>query len=93
MCLAIPGKVLEIYEQNGIKMGKLDYAGVENEACLEYIPEIKIGEYAIVHAGFGISILNEEEAKLTLDTWDEVLEAAARENLAPFGNSEDDPQA
>ena len=40
MCLAIRGKVLEIYEDNGIKMGRLDYSGVINQACLEYIPEM-----------------------------------------------------
>ncbi len=93
MCLAIPGKVLEIYEENGIKMGRLDYSGVVSEACLEYIPEIKVGEYAIVHAGFGLSVLNEEEARKTLETWDELVEAAAREGLAPFSDAPENPQA
>ncbi|MDZ7309572.1 MAG: HypC/HybG/HupF family hydrogenase formation chaperone, partial [candidate division KSB1 bacterium] len=52
MCLAIPGKVIAIYEQNGLKMGRLDYAGTVNTACLEYVPDVQIGQYALVHAGF-----------------------------------------
>ena len=66
MCLAIPGKVLEIYDENGIKMGRIDYAGAINHACLEYIPEIEVGQYCIVHAGFAINMLNEEEAQAAL---------------------------
>jgi hydrogenase expression/formation protein HypC len=75
MCLAVPGKVEEIYDLNGLKMGKINYGGTLQEACLEYCPEVKIGEYAIVHAGFAISILDEEEAQKSLETWKE-LEAA-----------------
>jgi len=67
MCLGIPGKVIQIYEINGIKMGKVDFGGVIREACLEYLPEIQIGEYTIVHVGFGISKLDEEEAMETLE--------------------------
>jgi len=67
MCLGIPGKVIQIYEINGIKMGKVDFGGVIREACLEYLPEIQIGDYTIVHVGFGISKLDEEEAMETLE--------------------------
>ena len=67
MCLGIPGKVIQLYEINGIKMGKVDFGGVIREACLEYLPEIQIGEYTIVHVGFGISKLDEEEAMETLE--------------------------
>lgn len=75
MCLAVPGKVTEIYDLNGLKMGKIDYGGTSQEACLEYCPEVEIGEYAIVHAGFAISILDEEEARKSLDAWKELEEA------------------
>lgn len=75
MCLAVPGKVTEIYDLNGLKMGKIDYGGTSQEACLEYCPEVEIGEYAIVHAGFAISILDEEEAQKSLDAWKELEEA------------------
>ena len=67
MCLGIPGKVLELYESNGMKMGKVDFGGVVKEACLEYLPEIQVGDYTIVHVGFGISQLDEEEAQRTLE--------------------------
>jgi hydrogenase expression/formation protein HypC len=85
MCLAIPGKVIEIYEEHGLKMGKLDYAGTINSACLEYVPEIKIGQYAVIHAGFAINIIDEEEAQKTYDVWDEMIEAVEKEGLDIFG--------
>ena len=66
MCLGIPGKVTTLYEANGMKMGKIDFGGVIKEACLEYLPDIQIGDYTIVHVGFGISQLNEAEANETL---------------------------
>ncbi|MBL7013717.1 MAG: HypC/HybG/HupF family hydrogenase formation chaperone [Candidatus Marinimicrobia bacterium] len=74
MCLAIPGKVTEIYSENGIKMGKIDYSGTINTACLEYLPEIKVGQYTLVHAGFALSILNDDEVKKSLDAWEELGE-------------------
>jgi len=75
MCLAKPGKVTDIYKNNGLKMGKIDYGGTMQEACLEYCPEVQIGEYAIVHAGFAISILDEEEARRSLEAWQELEDA------------------
>jgi len=66
MCLGVPGKVIEIYQSNNIKMGRVDFGGVVKEACLEYLPDIQVGNYAIVHVGFGISQLDEEEARQTL---------------------------
>ena len=85
MCLAIPGKVVEIYEENGLKMGRLDYAGTVNSACLEYVPEIEVGKYAIVHAGFAISIIDEDEAQKTYAVWQELADAAAQEGTDIFG--------
>ncbi|MCB9502064.1 MAG: HypC/HybG/HupF family hydrogenase formation chaperone [Deferribacteres bacterium] len=85
MCLAIPGKVIETFEENGLKMGKLDYAGTTNTACLAYVPEIKVGQYAVVHAGFAISVIDEQEAQKTYALWDEMVETAAREGLDIFG--------
>ncbi|HLE29734.1 MAG TPA: HypC/HybG/HupF family hydrogenase formation chaperone [Anaerolineales bacterium] len=66
MCLGIPGKVTEIYIANGLKMGRVDFGGVVKEACLEYLPDIQVGDYTIIHVGFGISQLDEEEAQQTL---------------------------
>jgi hydrogenase expression/formation protein HypC len=62
MCLAIPAKVIELYETNGMKMAKVDFGGVIKEACMEYLPEVKLGDYTIVHVGFGLSILDVKEA-------------------------------
>jgi len=67
MCLGIPGKVIELYESNSMKMAKIDFGGVVKEACMEYLPEIKVGDYTIVHVGFGISILDEKEAQETME--------------------------
>jgi hydrogenase expression/formation protein HypC len=66
MCLGIPGKITELYDENGLKMGKVDFGGVVKNVCLEYIPDCKPGDYTVVHVGFGISKLNEEEAMETL---------------------------
>lgn len=67
MCLGIPGKVIELYETNGMKMGKVDFGGVLRETCLEYLPDIQVGDYTIVHVGFGISKVDEQEAMETME--------------------------
>jgi hydrogenase expression/formation protein HypC len=67
MCLGIPAKVIELYEANGMKMAKVDFGGALKEACMEYLPEIKVGDYTIVHVGFGLSILDEQEALETME--------------------------
>lgn len=72
MCLAIPGKVLEITEENGLKMGRVDYDGTVQRACLAYVPEVTVGQYVLVHAGFAINVLDEEEALRTLALWREL---------------------
>ncbi len=84
MCLAVPGKIIEIYEAGGLKMAKLDYGGVVREACLAYVPEAQLGEYAIVHVGFALSILDVEEALKTLEAFAE-LDALAAEEEAERG--------
>ncbi len=66
MCLGVPGKIVEIYETNGLKMGKVDFGGVYREACLAYIPEAQVGDYTLIHVGFAISRLSEEEAQESL---------------------------
>ena len=81
MCLAIPGKLLEVIEENGLKMGDIDFAGSVSRACLEYVPEIEVGQYTIVHAGFALSILNEEEVKNSFDAWDELIDRANQEGI------------
>ncbi len=69
MCLAVPGKVVEIFETNGIQMGKMDFDGITKNICLAYIPDIQVGEYAIVHVGFAIEKLDEKSALETLEVF------------------------
>lgn len=67
MCLGVPGRIIEIYERGGLKMAKVDFGGIFREACLDYVPDAKPGEYCLIHVGFAISILSESEAMETLD--------------------------
>jgi len=67
MCLAVPGKITEIFQAGELKMGKIDFGGVVREVCLAYVPEAEVGQYAIVHVGFAINLLDEEEALQSLE--------------------------
>lgn len=67
MCLGIPGRLVEKFEKHGARFGKIDFDGITKDVCLEYLPELEIGEYTIVHVGFAISQLDEKEAQETLD--------------------------
>jgi hydrogenase expression/formation protein HypC len=66
MCLAIPGKVAELYQASGVSMARVDFGGVAREACMVYLPEARLGEYVLVHAGFAITKMDEAEARRTL---------------------------
>jgi hydrogenase expression/formation protein HypC len=74
MCLGIPGRLTEVYEQDGLPMGKVDFGGIVRETCLAYTPEAQVGDYVIVHVGFAISRLDEAEAQETLAYFDEISE-------------------
>lgn len=64
MCLGVPGKVITIEESPiGITMGRVSFSGVVKEVCLAYVPDVDVGEYVVVHVGFAISRIDEEEAK------------------------------
>jgi len=78
MCLGIPGKVVEIRDEGPLRMALVDFGGVRKEACLAYVPEVQLGDYVIVHVGFAISQLDEEEAMKTL----EILAMIDEEGLA-----------
>jgi hydrogenase expression/formation protein HypC len=75
MCLGVPGKIVEIYQKEGLSMAKVDFSGVTREACIEHVPEAEVGDYAIIHVGFAISLLSEEEALETMDLLREIMEA------------------
>lgn len=67
MCLAVPGKVVATYREADLLMGKIDFSGVAKRACLEYVPQVKVGEYVIIHAGFALSAIDETEATRIFD--------------------------
>jgi len=65
MCLAIPGKVAQIVEKDGIRTGRVQFGGVTRQACLDFVPEAQEGDYVMVHVGFAISVVDREEAERT----------------------------
>lgn len=67
MCLAIPGRVEEITSDGLIRMGRVNFGGVVKRVCLDYVPDVEVGDYTIVHVGFAISKIDEETAKQTLE--------------------------
>jgi hydrogenase expression/formation protein HypC len=81
MCLGVPGKIVEIYDSGGLRMGKVDFGGVQREACLEYVPEAEVGDYTVIHVGFAISRLSEEEAMASLEILNELVDLT--EELGP----------
>ena len=75
MCLGIPGRIVEIDEHAPIPMGTVDFGGVRREVCLAYVAdEVKVGDYAIVHVGFALSRVDEEEARRTFEALKEMSE-------------------
>jgi hydrogenase expression/formation protein HypC len=84
MCLGIPGKIISIEDNPlGIRMGKVSFGGIVKETCLAYTPEAQVGDYVVVHVGFAISRLDEEEAQQTLEMLAE-LERIADEQGEPL---------
>lgn len=72
MCLGVPGQIKEVYELDGVRMGKVNFGGIVKEVCLEYVPEANVGDYTIVHVGFAITRLDEESALETLKMFEEL---------------------
>jgi hydrogenase expression/formation protein HypC len=87
MCLGVPGKIIEIHDQDGLRMCKVDFGGVVRDACIETLPEATVGDYTIIHAGFALNLLSEEEANLTLDALRELALIEDELNAADEQNS------
>ena len=82
MCLGVPGKIVDIYEKDGLQRGKIDFGGgVLRETCLAYVPEAQLGDYTIIHVGFALSVLSEAEAMETLALLTEI--ANLEDELGP----------
>ena len=72
MCLGIPGRILEVHEDRGTRMAVADFGGVTKTVCLAYVPDVGVGDYTIVHAGFAITKLDEASAIETLQMFAEL---------------------
>ncbi len=77
MCLAIPGQVVKIEstpreDESTLLMGTVDFSGIRKPVCLDWVPDVKVGEYVIVHVGFAISKVDEEEARETLKLFEQM---------------------
>jgi hydrogenase expression/formation protein HypC len=79
MCLAVPGRITDLHDGGGIAMATVDYGGITREACMAYLPEAQIGDYVLVHVGFAITRVDEEEAARTLAMLREMGELAELE--------------
>lgn len=80
MCLGIPGRILEIYEKDGLPMGRVEFSGIVKEICLAYTPEAQVDDYVIVHVGFAISRIDEQEAQEVFSYLNEIGEAGELED-------------
>lgn len=77
MCLGVPGQILEIQKDpTGMNMGRVSFGGIVKEVCLAYTPEVEVGDYVVVHVGFAISTIDEQEAHKVFDFLQEMGELA-----------------
>ena len=88
MCLGVPGKLLEVYRQEDLPMGKVEFGGIAKEICLAYTPEAEVGDYVIVHVGFAISRLDEEEAREIFSYLEQIMELNEQEDAKRAGPAE-----
>jgi hydrogenase expression/formation protein HypC len=89
MCLAIPGKIVAFHEREGVKMGKIDYGGITRDACLEYVADASLGDYVMVHVGFAISKVDEQEAARTYQYLAEMDQLTEIETPEPIISGEE----
>jgi hydrogenase expression/formation protein HypC len=83
MCLAVPGRVVEIQGEGDLRMGRIDFGGVVRQACLAYLPEAELGDYVLVHVGFAISRIDEQAARDTLEALKQIGEITVPDELGP----------
>ena len=81
MCLGVPAKIIEMYKKDGLQMARVDFGGVTREACLAYVPEAKVGDYCLVHVGFALNLVSEEEAKETMTLLKEISDLGSELGL------------
>ena len=81
MCLAVPGRVVEIGVSQELLMGKIDFGGVVKQVCLDLVPEVELGDYVLVHVGFALARVDEAEAERMLSTLADLSEMLALEGV------------
>jgi hydrogenase expression/formation protein HypC len=72
MCLGVPGRVAEIWDDAGTRMATVDFGGIRKQVCLAYVPEVQVGDYTVVHVGFAITRLDEQSAQETLRLFEQI---------------------
>jgi hydrogenase expression/formation protein HypC len=72
MCLAIPGRILEIWQDRGSRIGRVEFGGIVRQVCLDFVPEAQVGNYVMVHVGFAISCVDAQEAQKTYELLEEM---------------------
>jgi hydrogenase expression/formation protein HypC len=97
MCLGVPGKVVEVnHSPVGMTMGRVSFSGITKEVCLAYLDDVQVGEWVVVHVGFAISRIDEEEARQVFEflaSMDELDEIEVPELDAPGGAGSGSPAA
>jgi hydrogenase expression/formation protein HypC len=93
MCLGIPGQVVSLDDVGGLRMGKIRFGGIVRDACLEYVPEVAPGDYVIVHAGFAISRVDEQEAARTYQLLEEMGQLAELDQMGTEQEPATDPSS
>jgi hydrogenase expression/formation protein HypC len=88
MCLAVPGRIIEVENRDGLRLAQVDFGGVSREVCLDYVPEAVVGDYCIVHVGFAIRILGEAEAQQTLSMLEQIAACGEGTPTAAVGEPE-----
>ena len=83
MCLGIPGKVVSVFDEGGVRMARVQFGGVSKNACLEHVPSAVPGDYVIVHVGFALSKVDEAEARRIFDVLAEMKQLEELEEAAP----------
>ena len=83
MCLAVPGRILEVEERDGSRIARVQFGGITRPAYLDFVPEAAVGDYVMVHVGFAISVVDREEAERTYALLESM--GVLAEELAPGG--------
>ncbi len=91
MCLGVPGQLVDIGTQSGLRTGQVDFGGIRKDVCLELTPEAIVGDFVLVHVGFALRVIDEDEARAVftfLERMDELSDLAQETpNNTPHANS------